>query len=197
LRNGPGQSGIWGTPFFDIDLRRLVLNNDMLDLLGEGLPAPEYRSVASLQTTNDLVDGLTRMDFQQLLPDGYLVKVDRASMANSLEVRTPFLDHRLIEFAFSRIPSEWKCNLTERRRVQNLMAKKYLPKDFELNRKQGFSVPMDAWMREAPMDQLIEEISPDIFNVNFIKDLVVGQRRGRTNGARLFALMMLNLSGTC
>jgi asparagine synthase (glutamine-hydrolysing) len=194
LRNGPAQSGIWGTPFFDIDLRRKVLSPDVIDLLGEGLAAPEYRSVASLQNSSDLIDGLTRMDFQQLLPDDYLMKVDRASMANSLEVRTPFLDHRLVEFAFSRIPSEWKCNLNERRRVQNLMAIKYLPKEFELNRKQGFSVPMDAWIRDAPMDQLIEEIPRDIFNVNFIKDLVVGQRRGRTNGARLFALMMLNLS---
>jgi hypothetical protein len=44
------------------------------------------------------------------------------------------------------------------------------------------------------MDQLIEEIPQDIFNINFIKDLVVGQSRGRTNGARLFALIMFNLS---
>ena len=195
LRNGPAQSGIWGTPYFDFDLRRRLLRPDMVDILGEGLAAPEYRSVPFMQNSSDLVDSLTRMDFQQLLPDDYLVKVDRASMANSLEVRTPFLDHRLIEFAFSRIPSEWKCNLNERRRVQNLMAIKYLPKEFELNRKQGFSVPMDAWIRDMSMDQLIEEIPQDIFNINFIKDLVVGQGRGRTNGARLFALIMLNLSG--
>lgn len=197
LRNGPAQSGIWGTPYFDIDLRRRLLSPDMIDVLGEGLAAPEFRCVPSLQSSSDLIDSLTRMDFQQLLPDDYLVKVDRASMANSLEVRTPFLDHRLVEFAFSRIPSEWKCNLNERRRVQNLMAIKYLPKGFELNRKQGFSVPMDAWIRDIPMDQLIEEMPRDKFNVNFIKDLVVGQRRGRTNGARLFALMMLNLSSIC
>lgn len=194
LRNGPAQSGIWGTPYFDIDLRRRLLSPDMIDLLGEGLAAPEFRCVPSLQSSSDLIDGLTRLDFRQLLPDDYLVKVDRASMANSLEVRTPFLDHRLVEFAFSRIPSEWKCNLNERRRVQHLMATKHLPKGFELNRKQGFSVPMDAWIRDIPMDQLLEEMPRDKFNLDFIKDLIVGHRRGRTNGARLFALMMLNLS---
>jgi asparagine synthase (glutamine-hydrolysing) len=194
LRNGPQQSGIWGTPYFDSNLRRKLFKPDMLDVLSEDLNAPEYRSIPFLDNSNDLVDNLTRMDFQQLLPDDFLVKVDRASMANSLEVRTPFLDHRLIEFAFSQIPSEWKCNLNERRRIQNLMAKKYLPKEFELNRKQGFSVPMDQWIRDAPMDKLIEEIPQDIFNTNFIKDLIAGQRQGRTNGARLFALLMLSLS---
>ena len=194
FHNGPQQSGIWGTPYFDLDLRRRLLRPEIIDVLGDGLCAPEYRSIPFLKNSTDLIDSLTRMDFLQLLPDDYLVKVDRASMANSLEVRTPFLDHRLIEFAFRSIPSDWKCNFNERRRVQNLMAINHLPKGFELNRKQGFSVPMDDWIRGAPMDQLIEETPGDIFNINFIKDLVVGQRRGRTNGARLFALMMLNLS---
>ena len=140
------------------------------------------------------MDSLTRLDFQHLLPDDYLVKVDRASMANSLEVRTPFLDHRLIEFAFNKIPSSWKCNLKQRRRIQNLMAKKYLPNEFELNRKQGFSVPMDEWIRNTNTDQFLDEIPKSIFNVDFVYDLCVGQKKGRTNGARIFALMMLNLS---
>ena len=196
LRKGPEQGGIWGSPYFDIDLRRHLLSSDMADTLSGELDAPELRSIPFLELSNDLIDGLTRMDFQELLPDDYLVKVDRASMANSLEVRTPFLDHRLIEFAFSQIPSEWKCNFNERRRVQNLMAKKHLPNGFELNRKQGFSVPMDEWIREAPMDQLLDELPREIFNVSFIKDLLVGQARGRTNGARLFALMILNLSNS-
>lgn len=144
-----------------------------------------------MQNSNGLVDGLTRQDFQQLLPDDYLVKVDRASMANSLEVRTPFLDHKLVEFAFSRIPSDWKCTVNERRRVQNLMAKKYLPNGFEINRKQGFSIPMDEWLIDAQFDRLIELIPKEIFNIDYIKGLIAGHRKGRTNGARLFALLML------
>jgi asparagine synthase (glutamine-hydrolysing) len=156
-----------------------------------GLELPEYRSLALLQKSNGLIDGLTRQDFQQLLPDCYLVKVDRASMANSLEVRTPFLDHKLVEFAFSRIPSDWKCSPNERRKVQNLMAKKYLPSGFEINRKQGFSIPMDEWLRNTQLDCLIELLPKDIFNVSYVKELIIGHRRGRTNGARLFALLML------
>jgi asparagine synthase (glutamine-hydrolysing) len=190
-RGGPAESGVWGSPYFDISLRRLLLNPDVVKQLKGGVELPEYRSLALLQNSDGLVDGLTRQDFQQLLPDDYLVKVDRASMANSLEVRTPFLDHNLVEFAFSRIPSDWKCTVNERRKLQNLMAKKYLPSKFEINRKQGFSIPMDDWLRNAQLDCLIELLPKDIFNVNYVKELITGHRRGRTNGARLFALLML------
>jgi len=190
-RGGPAQSGVWGSPYFDVNLRLRLLNPDIVGQLKGELESPEYRSLALLQNSNSLVDGLTRQDFQQLLPDDYLVKVDRASMANSLEVRTPFLDHKLVEFAFSRIPSEWKCTVNERRRVQNRMAKKYLPSGFELNRKQGFSIPMDEWLRNTQLDFLIELLPKDIFNINYIRELLIGHRRGRTNGARLFALLML------
>jgi asparagine synthase (glutamine-hydrolysing) len=191
-RAGASQSGIWGSAYFDVDLRRKLLKSDVVHHLSDDIQEPEFRSLALMQDSHDVLDGMTRLDFQQLLPDDYLVKVDRASMANSLEVRTPFLDHRLIEFAFNKIPSDWKCTVTERRRVQNIMAKKYLPKGFELNRKQGFSVPMDEWLRNTDLDRLVETLPREIFNIGYVKDLISGHLRGRTNGARLFALIMLS-----
>ena len=134
------------------------------------------------------------MDFQQVLPDDFLVKVDRARMANTLEVRTPFLDHRLVEHAYGAIPSDWKCTETERRRLQNLMAKQNLPKGFELNRKQGFSVPMEGWMRSKKVPQLLTALPSVRFNTAEVQRLTQGQSRGRTNGARLFGLVMLNIA---
>lgn len=132
------------------------------------------------------------MDFQSVLPDGFLVKVDRASMANSLEVRTPFLDYRLVEHAYGVIPSHWKVDLKERRIIQNLMAKKYLPASYQLNRKQGFSVPMDEWLRSGNIGSRVENLPGAIFNVVEINNQIHGQERGRANSARLFALMMLS-----
>ncbi len=196
LKDGPFRSGIWGTPYFDLELRSKVFNSEVIDYLGGNLASPEHRSIKILGNSNDAIDSLTRLDFKQLLPDDYLVKVDRASMANSLEVRTPFLDHKLIEFAFKKIPSRWKCTLKERRRIQHLMARKNLPDKFILNRKQGFSVPMDSWIKDISIDELIHSLPKNVFNINFIKDLFVGQKNGRTNGARLFALMMLGISNT-
>ena len=56
-----------------------------------------------------MLDRLTRVDLNNFLVDDVLLKVDRASMLNSLEVRAPFLDYRLVEFAFSKIPSSLKA----------------------------------------------------------------------------------------
>lgn len=194
LRGGPMQSHIWGTPYFDLALRRRLLTPDVLAALGDQLDAPERRRLALYSQARNPVDALTRLDFQQVLADDYLVKVDRASMVNSLEVRTPFLDHRLVEYAFSKIPPQWKCTPNERRRVQNRMAVQYLPPEFELGRKQGFSVPMDTWMREACFPaRLTEKVRP-LFSEKAVHALIKGQRRGRTNGARLFALLSLNIS---
>ena len=191
LRAGPEQASIWGTPYFDIELRRRILTPDVLAALGPDLDAPERRSLALFGKPQDSVDGMTRLDFQQVLPDDFLVKVDRASMANSLEVRTPFLDYRLVEHAFREIPPYWKCTTDERRRVQNLMAKKFLPKGFALNRKQGFSVPMDQWMQTANAQEQLATLPRDLINSTEVMRLHRGQLKNRTNGARLFALFML------
>lgn len=194
LRDGPEHAAIWGTPYFDVALRRRLLSEDVLAELGPHLDAPERYALKGYGSAPDPVSGLTRLDFQQVLADDFLVKVDRASMANSLEIRAPFLDHRLVEHAFREIPPQWKCTVAERRRIQNLMAKRYLPEGFELNRKQGFSVPMDEWMRDVKEERVVPEKHMNFFNINAIRDLLNGQRRGRTNGARLFALMMLKAS---
>ncbi|NCC36945.1 MAG: hypothetical protein EOM24_33780 [Chloroflexia bacterium] len=180
-------------PYFDLSLRRRLLTPAALAELGDTLDAPERRSLALYRQAQDPVHGLTRMDFQQVLPDDYLVKVDRASMVNSLEVRTPFLDHRLVEHAFGVIPSQWKCTVAERRRVQNLMAKRWLPEGFELNRKQGFTVPMDGWMRGSQVQERLTELPKDQINSAEVERLLLVQVRGRTNSARLFGLAMLNI----
>jgi asparagine synthase (glutamine-hydrolysing) len=194
LREGPLQSSIWGSPYFDLALRKQLLKPEVLAELGDEIDAPERRSLTLYQQGLDPIDKLTRMDFQQVLPDDFLVKVDRASMANSLEVRTPFLDYRLIEHAFKEISSEQKVTIKERRIIQNLMAKKYLPKNFSPNRKQGFSIPMDTWIRDVPLKEVLLNTQSNYFNKDFIIKLIIGQSQKKTNGSRLFSLIMLNLA---
>lgn len=191
LYGGVDQSSIWGSPYFDVALRRRILHPDVVAMLGGDILAPELYQLSLLTSDSDIVAALTRLDFQSVLPDDFLVKIDSASMANSLEVRTPFLDYRLVEHAFGAIPSDWKVSLYERRRVQNLMAKKYLPENYQLNRKQGFSVPMDEWLRTSNIESRITKLPSTMINRAEINNQIRGLGQGRANGARLFSLMML------
>jgi asparagine synthase (glutamine-hydrolysing) len=85
-------------------------------------------------------------DFRTYLPEDILVKVDRAAMLCSLEVRAPFLDRRVIEFAFERIPSRLQATLKDRKILLKRLAKRLLPADLDIDRKQGFTIPMSKWL---------------------------------------------------
>lgn len=193
LRGGAAHSMVWGTPYFDPELRRRIFCSEAVSALGADLEAPEMEQLGMFSAGVDLVDSMTRLDFQMVLPDDFLVKVDRASMANSLEVRAPFLDYRLVEHAFRRIPSRMKISGGMTRRVQRILAKRILPVTVNINRKQGFSVPMDEWFRTDRCHTLIERLDclPEFISQAEVGRLIQGQMQGRTNGSRLFALLML------
>lgn len=97
-------------------------------------------------------DGVTRLDkimnvdLRTYLPDDLLLKVDRASMAHSLEVRSPFLDHELVEFA-AQIPSKYKLRRGKKKWILKKAFSEYLPEKVQKRSKQGFSVPVDKWFR--------------------------------------------------
>jgi asparagine synthase (glutamine-hydrolysing) len=196
LRGGPLQQIIWGSPYFDVALRRRILDNDVTAQLGTALDAPEQGLLTLFNQGKGPVDRMTRTHFGSILPDDFLVKVDRASMAHSLEMRCPFLDHRLIEFCFSSVPDVWKVSGRQTRPLQKLLAGRMLPATLDLNRKQGFSIPLDQWLRAEPQGRLMErfEALPDYLNRHEIHGLIRGLHAGRANGARLFALLMLSIA---
>lgn len=196
LRGGPFQQLIWGRPYFDSRLRRRLLKEDVASELGAGLEAPEHFLLDLFQQGTDPLDSMTRTHFGSILPDDFLVKVDRASMAHSLEVRAPFLDHRLIEFAFGQVPSHWKVQGNESRRLERLLAKQWLPPDLDINRKQGFSIPINEWLRNEGEQGLMARMVglPNLINLDEVRRLVRGHIAGRANGGRLFALIMLAIA---
>jgi asparagine synthase (glutamine-hydrolysing) len=196
LRGGPLQQQIWGSPYFDIALRKRLFDPEELRGLGKELDEPERSLLRLFNTGEDAVDCMTRSHFGSILPDGYLVKVDRASMANSLEARTPFLDYRLVEFAFAKIPSIWKVRDGETRRVEQILARRLLPAQLVSERKQGFSIPLDEWMREDKCEMVREYMQylPDGLKRDEIERLIAGLFRGRANGARLYALLVLGIA---
>jgi len=145
----------------------------------------------------DLLQRATRMDFENYLTEDILVKVDRASMLSSLEVRAPLLDYRLIEFAFGKVPSRLKATANTRKVLLKKLAARILPPEFDLHRKQGFSIPLASWLQSGPWKAFFREVllgSGDTpFNHKVVSQLLDGQANGRSNGERLFALVMFEL----
>ncbi len=138
----------------------------------------------------------TRMDFGRYLPHDILVKLDRASMATSLEVRAPWLDHHLIEFAFRDVPDHLKTTEKERKILPKMLAERILPDDFDLNRKQGFTPPIGEWLMKnwrKELNEIIDGASSAIFARSALDKLLVQQRKGRNNGHRIFAIVMFEL----
>lgn len=96
-------------------------------------------------------------DIKTYLPGGILVKVDRMSMANSLEVRAPLLDYELVEFAAS-VPSHLKFNNGEKKYLLKEAFKNSLPESILYRKKMGFSVPLATWLREDLKELCIKKL---------------------------------------
>jgi asparagine synthase (glutamine-hydrolysing) len=130
------------------------------------------------------------------MAEDILVKVDRASMMNSLEIRAPMLDYRLIEFAFGRVPSSLKASGHGRKIILKKLCERLLPPEFDQQRKQGFGIPMNAWLKDGPFRKLFRGVlldSQTLFDQRMVKTQLDGQDKGYGNGERLFALVQFEL----
>jgi len=103
-----------------------------------------------------LIDNLSRFDFRRYLPDDILTKVDRASMAHSLEARVPLLDHRLVEFAYS-LPVDLKLKNGPKSILKDILYK-HIPKELIERPKMGFGVPLKHWFRNELKDLIYYKI---------------------------------------
>ena len=147
----------------------------------------------SIGDERDLLERATRLDFRTYLPEDILVKSDRASMLNSVEVRAPFLDRTMIEFAYGRVPARLKSSPTDRKILLKRLSQRLLPPEFDRKRKQGFSIPMRRWMQEGPFRRFFEETLYDdgcAFDQRTVRRLFQGIDRGHGNGERMFGLVM-------
>ena len=142
--------------------------------------------------TDDIINNITKYDFKNYLLEDILVKVDRSSMLNSLELRAPFLDHNIIEFAFRTIPSHLKVDRQNQKIILKKIESRLIP-FVNQSSKKGFSVPLKHWFRKGEWkDHLYETLiyNPNtIFNRNYVKKMVYDHQFLCNNSEKLYGLL--------
>jgi asparagine synthase (glutamine-hydrolysing) len=137
-------------------------------------------------------------DVHTYLPDDLLVKVDIASMANSIECRSPFLDHELMEWA-ARLPEAQRFPGSEPKGLLKAALEPYLPRELLYRPKMGFAAPIDGWIDGALRARIDEALlgsrarARGLFRHEAVAGLLRRHRAGERQGYRLWALLMLEL----
>lgn len=158
--------------------------------------APEAYRLRAGKNGSTLLQKITAADFLTYLPEDILVKVDRASMLASLEVRAPFLDYRIIEFAFGKLRDPLRATATEQKVLLKMLARRVLPNKLDIERKQGFSLPLNSWFKGSwgkYLTEVLRSAPASLYDPREIGTLLTGQQKGLANAQRLFNLAILEL----
>ncbi len=191
----PGNRYIGWTRFFgDAQLASLV--KPALAAHLEPAVDERQRSAFAAAEHGDPVDGAFRVDLAAYLPDDLLTMADRMSMANSLEVRAPFCDHRIVEESLRLSPRAKMPG----GRLKGLLKTAFtgvLPQEVLDHRKQGFMIPLGDWLRRDLRPTLVDLLAPDcvrargLFDVDTVEEMKREHLSGaRTHADRLWTLMM-------
>jgi asparagine synthase (glutamine-hydrolysing) len=172
------------------------LDPRFLNILPKREPFEQYFELS--KEFDDLNQDLC-LDLKTYLVDNILVKVDRMSMATSLEARVPLLDHKIVEFAFS-MPEDLKLRGYTTKWFFKKSMEGILPDEIIYRQKEGFSIPIKNWLKNELKDLMFEYLSEKriketgIFNYNYIKKMIDEHINNRENHShRLWTLILFNM----
>jgi asparagine synthase (glutamine-hydrolysing) len=131
---------------FTPELKRELYKASVLEGIEDINSYNVYQAHFDKVPEEELLQRMMYVDTKVLLPDDLLTKVDRTSMAHSLEVRVPFLDHELVEYAWN-IPSALKLKGKTTKYILKKMSSQFLPDEIPWRKKQGFEVPISSWFK--------------------------------------------------
>jgi len=162
-------------------------------------PLPEFTDPHLWPDVTSDVEGMMYLDLVTYLSEDILTKVDRASMAVSLEAQVPFLDHRLVDFAW-RLPQDFKIHRGQGKRILRSILTRYVPPRLFERPKMGFDVPLGEWLR-GPLRPWAEELldptelrEQGIFNPTPIRQKWMEHLRGqRDRATQLWSVLMFQV----
>jgi len=176
-----------------------LFSQDFLNALRTTNRPPSDLDLRSADGYHDPLEWLLLTDMETYLPDDELRKADRLSMWHSLEVRVPFLDHKLVEFV-ATIPSNLKLKGWEKKHILIRSLEQLLPSSILNRRKQGFSIPLDHWLRGPLRDLLRSYLTGSelrelgLFNSSTIEVMLNEHDRGlRNHETQLWTLLIFVL----
>jgi asparagine synthase (glutamine-hydrolysing) len=170
IKNDLERYASWISFFSPDALNNLFINKNLPD------PLSLYKQYSLQSKSTDWLGKIMYLDQKIILPDAYLEKVDKMSMAFGLETRAPILDHEFVEFANS-IPSKYKIKGMTTKYIFREAMKDILPASILKKKKHGFAVPTNAWFKGKLKDYLFEVIfdnktkSRGYFNYDYIEKL--------------------------
>jgi asparagine synthase (glutamine-hydrolysing) len=179
--------------------RRELYEPEFLAALSDGPARAAIREAYARSDATSIVDRLLNVDVETYLPGDLLVKMDVATMAHSLEVRSPLLDHEFMELAAS-LPAVLKLDGGATKRVFKDALRPWLPESILTRGKMGFEVPLREWLggplRHLPAEVLLDRRSLERgwFREARVRELIREHGQGRRDNSRqLWALMQLEL----
>ncbi|HKY02550.1 MAG TPA: XrtA/PEP-CTERM system amidotransferase [Burkholderiales bacterium] len=178
------------------DMRRQLFSNGFKAQLAGYNAVEVFRRHATGANRDDPLSLVQYLDLKTYLVGDINTKVDRASMAHSLEVREPLMDHKLVEW-LATLPTSLKVRGTEGKVLLKKAMEPYLPHELMYRQKMGFSVPLARWFR-GPLKQRVREAvlgerlaASGIFNAAYLQHLVDTHQSGmRDYSASLWTVMM-------
>jgi asparagine synthase (glutamine-hydrolysing) len=183
---------------FDSEAKSTIYTDDFRASVGNGGPAILDKWFAAANGSG-VLDAAMLTDQMTYLPNDLLVKVDIASMANSLEARSPFLDHNVIEFAAS-LPENLKMQRFETKSLLKKVAARLVPREVIYRRKMGFGVPIAKWFRGEMKDFVRDALlSPTALNRGIVKPEMIRKyveehvSGSRDHAFQIWTLLMLEL----
>ncbi|MFH0989464.1 MAG: asparagine synthase (glutamine-hydrolyzing) [bacterium] len=162
-----------------------------------------HREILDRDPNADYLKRMIYLEFRNRLPELLLMRVDKISMATSIEARVPFLDHRMVEYSMS-IPALFKIKNNEPKYILKKAVEGIIPNDIIYRKKQGFAAPVREWLRSEWHGYMRHSIlnsnlmKRNIFNQDFIIFLMNEHQAGRLNvGRHLWCLLNLSLWYDC
>ena len=186
--------------YFTALTRKALYTSDFQHALGsaDGV-ARSFRAYAGRVETNEPLDKLLYIDGKTYLTGDILTKVDRMSMATSLEVRVPLLDHKLIDFV-TKVPASLKLAGTETKHLLKRVARDLIPAEILDRPKQGFGMPLEEWINRQLRDQIREILSEPrtrqrgYVNSEYVDLILDEHHKGRRDHSQpLWSLLILEL----